>query len=285
ASHNVQTVNSEGNFLDQCKNCADCYFLEQSENARHTFRGFGYKETIDCLGSGFIERSAFSDVDLHMYDTVATSHSSNCRYSAYLDYCEECEYCFGCVGLRKKKFCILNKQYTESEYRKLVEKIKDDMKKREEWGRFWPISMAYSGYNLSLAQIYFPLTREAVESLGGFWDEAETVKHAGISGDDLPDDINEVSEKISEQRIICSKTGMSFNIAPRELAFYREHSIPLPRYHFDYRTLERFRPLALAIHPNRSVCIFCGKEVEHYYSPELGYKKIACVPCYQREIA
>lgn len=285
ATHNVQVANVYGNFLAETRNCFNCYFLEQSENARHTFRGFGYKETIDCVGSGFVERAALSDVDLHVYDTVATSHSSNCRYAAYLDYCEDCEYCFGCVGLRKKKFCILNRQYTEAEYRELIAKIKDAMRTRNEWGRFFPLPMTYSGYNFSLANVFFPETPERVKALGGLWESEEVTAHEGRSGNDLPERIEDVADVISAERIICPKTGMSFNIAPRELAFYREHGIPLPRYHFDYRTLERFRPLALSIHPGRTACVVCGKEVEHYYAPELGYKKIACVECYQREIA
>ena len=284
ANQNVQVVNSKGNFLAECKNCFNCYFIEQSENARHAFRGFGHKETIDCVGSGFVEKAALSCVDLHVYDSIATSHSSNCRYSSYLDYCEECEYCFGCVGLRKKKHCVLNKQYTEGEYHKLTARIKDNMKKGGEWGRFFPFRMTYSGYNLSLANVFFPETRESVEQLGGFWDESEIVKHEGISGDELPEAIDEVSEDFTAQRIICPKTGLSFNIAPREFAFYKKHSIPLPRHHFDWRTLERFKPLALSVHPQKGICVFCNKEIDHYYSPELGYKKIACVECYQKEI-
>ncbi len=285
AHHNIQVANSSGNFLAEAKNCFNCYFVEQSENARHTFRGFSYKETIDCVGSGFVERAALSDVDLHVYDTVATSHSSNCRHSAYLDFCEECEYCFGCVGLRKKKHCILNTQYTESEYRELVERIKSDMIARGEWGRFFPLKLAYSGYNLSLANVFFPETRESVARLGGLWEEPEVMEFEAISGDSMPDRIDAVGDEITKKRIRCPKTNMSFNIAPQELAFYREHGIPPPRYHFDYRTLERFKPLTLVIQPQQGRCALCNREIEHFYAPELGYQKIACVECYQREVA
>jgi len=27
------------------------------------------------------------------------------------------------------------------------------------------------------------------------------------------------------------------------------------------------------------------KEIEHYYSPKLGFEKIACLECYQQEVA
>jgi len=80
-------------------------------------------------------------------------------------------------------------------------------------------------------------------------------------------------------------TGLSYNIATAEMAFYREHSIPLPRRHFDQRTLDRFRPMALMVEPQRGICVYHKKEIEHYYSPELGFQKIACIECYQKEIA
>ena len=119
----------------------------------------------------------------------------------------------------------------------------------------------------------------------GLWEEPEVVSYDGaIDGDGLPDHINDAADTILGQRIICPKTKLSFNITSGELAFYRENNIPLPRYHFDYRTLIRFRPMTLMIYPQKGNCWFCKKEITHYYSPELGYQKIACVACYQKEI-
>lgn len=284
-NQNVQVTNVYGNFLSECKNCVDTYFTEQSENARHVFRGFGQKETIDCAGAGFAEKTALSCVGLHIYDCVGTLYSSNCRYSSYIDSCEECEYCFGCVGLRKKKYCVLNKEYSEEEYKKLVAKIKEDMQARGEWGNFFPRAMAYAGYNLSLGNILFPETKEKILAMGGRWDDLEVAEYDAINGDTLPERIEDMKDEMTTKRIKCPKTQLSFNIAPQELAFYREHHIPPPRYHFDWRTEERFKPLVLSMHPQRGTCTFCKREIEHFYSPELGYQKIACVECYQKEIA
>ena len=99
------------------------------------------------------------------------------------------------------------------------------------------------------------------------------------------DTIDEVTDEITKKRIICPETKLSYNIAPKELEFYREHDIPLPRRHFDHRTLERFRPLALMITPQQGVCHSCSKEITHYYDPELGYQKIVCVECYQQQMS
>jgi hypothetical protein len=283
ANYNTQVLNSTGNFLTNDKNCHNCYFVEETENCRNDFRGFGSKDSIDVIGS-WVEKCARDVMDMWGYENFCNLYTSYCRYSAYLDNCEESEYCFGCVGLRKKKHCILNKQYSKDEYDKLLLQIKTDMKNRGEWGKFFPLSAAYAGYNYSLAQMMFPMTKDEAITFGAKWEESEVAVHAGIRSSDLPDRIEDVEDEITKQRIICPETGLSYNIAPAELAFYREHNIPLPRRHFDWRTFNRFRPLTLMVEPQKGVCIYCNKEIEHYYSPELGFKKIACVSCYQSNI-
>jgi hypothetical protein len=286
-NYNVQTVNSTGNFLENDKNCYQSYFLQESENSRYIFRGYNNKETIDSVGSMDTEKCGIVAMDqLRPYNNLCCLYTTSCRYSAYLDNCEECEYCFGCVGMRKKKYCILNKQYTKEEYESLVKKIKDNMKKTGEWGKFFPLSSAYSGYNLSLAQMQFPMTKEEALQFGAKWEESSEPHYENIiNGDDLPDTIEEVNDDITKQRILCPETKLSYNVTKEELAFYKEHGIPLPRRHFDWRTLERFKPFSYMDEIQRGICTYCNKEIEHYYAPELGFKKIACLDCYQKEVA
>jgi len=190
------------------------------------------------------------------------------------------------VGLRKKKYCILNKQYTKEEYENLVEKIKSDMKNRGEWGKFWPLSSAYCGYNLSLAHMQFPMTKEEALNFGAKWEEsAEPHYDSIINADTLPDNIDEVKDDIIKQRILCPETKLSYNITKEELQFYRERGIPLPQRHFDWRTLDRYKPFSLMTALQRGSCVYCNKEIEHYYDLELEFQKIACLECYQREVA
>ncbi len=284
ANFNTQVVNSSGNFLTECKNCFDCMFIEKSQNSRHVWRAIDCEDSIDSVG-GMIKNSALSVMSVTLYGTLATSHCSACRYSSYLDYCEDCEYCFGCVGLRKKKYCIFNKQYSEKEYNELMLRITQYMKQTGEWGKFFPLEQAHGAYNLSLAQTLFPRTREQVEEFGGRWYEAKEGDGEGMSAQDLPDDIGDVKEDFTKQAIISSGAKLKYNIAPSELAFYKEHGIPLPRRHFDERTMDRFTVLADAIVPTKSMCYYCKKEIEHYYSPRLRYERIACVDCYQTHIS
>jgi len=283
--YNVQVEHSTGNFLNNDKNCYNCYFLERSENCRHCFRGYG-AETIDSISPFNSEKCGLCALDQGGYGNICNLYTTSCRYSAYLDNCEECEYCFGCVGLRKKKYCILNKQYSKEEYESLFEKIKISMKDGGEWGKFWPLSSAYCGYNLSLAQMMFPMAKEEAMKFGAKWEEIVEPSYENIiSGNDLPDTIDAVAENITKQRILCPETKLSYNINHQELAFYKEHNISLPRRHFDWRTLESFKPFNLMVTSQKGKCHFCKKEIEHYYSPMLEFKKIACLECYQREVA
>jgi hypothetical protein len=206
------------------------------------------------------------------------------RYSQYLDECLEVEYCFGCVGLRKKKYCILNRQYTEEEYKVLREKIIADMKARGEYGQFLPYSMGLSDYNLSTASIYMPeITKEFVLARGGYWDDAVESQADGIPTSELPDSISEVDATICKQALICPETGWRFNIAPEEFKFLARKAIALPRVHFDVRTKNRMRTIA-PWKAESYTCMYCNKEVGAYYPKEWGYTKIACEECYKQNI-
>ena len=275
---------SSGNFLTEDKNCKSCFFIEKSENCRYCVRVFQAKDCIDEVGV-ISEKCGLGCLDQWGYENICNLYATTCRYSGYLDMCEECEYCFGCIGLRKKKYCILNVQYSKEEYETLLAKIKNDMKARGEWGKFFPLSAAYSGYNDSLAQIMFPMKKEEAIRFGAKWEEPPTAHYEGIHGNELPDRIDDVRDDITAQRIICPETNLSYNIAAHELEFYRQHGVPLPRRHFDWRTFNRFRPMTQMVIPQRGLCYYCKKDIEHYYGPDLGFQKIACLECYQKEIA
>ena len=284
ANFNVRSDNSTGNYLTNCNRCYNIFHWEDSEDCYNSIRGFKTKNCIDMAGSGEAELCGYGTMAFPGgHKIVFSSWTQNCSDSEYLDICIECQECFGCVGLRKKKHCILNKQYSKEEYEKLKSQIIESMQQEGVYGDFFPYNLAYSGYNLTTAQIYFPKTKESVISMGALWDGVEDEAVDGVSPDELPDDIADVKDDITKQPLVCPKTGYRFNIAPHEIAFYREMKIPLPKFHPDRRTIERFKPLSIIdAYPYR--CTFCGKDVEVYYPPEWGYKKIACVECYQKEV-
>jgi hypothetical protein len=59
------------------------------------------------------------------------------------------------VGLRDKKYCILNKQYEKVEYERLVAQIIEQMTATKERGQFFHPSISPFGYNETVANNYY----------------------------------------------------------------------------------------------------------------------------------
>ena len=281
---NLKIYNSDGDYLLDCKNCKNCNTMSESEDCYNCIRNGWLKSDIDVCGCMYLELSGnCSSCQPSGYCLKYSSWSSS-RYSEYLDLCLECEYCFGCVGLKKKKYCILNKQYDKEEYENLKEKIITDMRKRGEYGKFLPYAMSAGPFNFSNAFLYFPETKkEDILKLGGYWEDILENHIDGIQTKDLPDDIKDVPDEIITKALICPGTGWRFNIAQNELIFYKQNNIPLPRYHFDVRIKDNMKyTTVLQAYPYK--CFYCKKEINAYYPPEWGYQKIACEECYKQNI-
>ncbi len=280
---NLKVYNSNGDYLLDVKNCLNCFTISESEDSFNCIRGMKETSNIDTTNCWYSELNANCQGCSHSY-SLRYSNWSTSRYSEYLDLCIECEYCFGCVGLKKKKYCILNKQYTKEEYEILKNKIISDMKKRKEYGKFLPYSMSAGPFNFSNSFLYYPDTKEEdILKLGGYWENIDESQIEGMPTSELPDDIKDVPDTIITQALVCPETGWRFNIAKNELIFYRENNIPLPRYHFDVRIKNSLKYLTvLKSYPYS--CFYCSKEIEVYYLPKWKYEKIACEECYKKNI-
>lgn len=281
---NLKTTDSVGNYLNNCDKCINCFTWDDSQNCRNSLRGLYSKDSIDQLGTWHTEVSGANSCVVRGYQ-IKNSCWSDARYSEYLDLCKEVEYCFGCVGLRKKKYCILNKQYTKEEYENLKNKIISDMERAGEYGKFLPYSMGLCGYNLSNGSIYFPdVKKEEVVKLDGYWSEEDMSSVDGISSLQLPDSILDTKIEITSQALICPETKYRFNISKDEYEFHKNKKFALPRIHFDLRMIKKAKRTAvLKSYPYK--CTFCGNDIMAYYPPEWGYKKIACEECYKQNIA
>ncbi len=281
---NLRTTNSSGDYLTDCDKCVNCFFWEKSQNCRNHIRGMKTKDSIDQT---FTWNTEMSGNNSGVFGGFGIKHSSwsDARYSEYLDLCIECEYCFGCVGLRKKKYCILNKQYSKEEYEKLREQIVRDMQKRGEYGKFLPYSMGLCDYNFSTGIIYFPnITEKEILDKEGYWSEENLSSADGISSLELPDSIIDTKADISLQALICPETKYRFNIAPTEYEFHKRKNFALPRLHFDLRIMKAIKKMSI-IKSYPYKCFYCEKDIMAYYPPEWGYQKVACEECYKQNIA
>jgi len=136
----AQQFNNEnfvGDHVYNCKNVYGCYDVNELEDCMYATNSLHSK---DCADSNFF---AWSEL-LYQCHSGVTLYNSNfcdtCWYSQNLEYCEyvfNSHDCFGCVSLNHAQFCILNKQYSESEYKKLIEEIKKEMKNSGEYGKMF----------------------------------------------------------------------------------------------------------------------------------------------------
>ncbi|MFA6515363.1 MAG: hypothetical protein WCT42_03840 [Candidatus Paceibacterota bacterium] len=280
---NLKNHGSVGDVLLNTKNCYNCFTFSDSEDCFNCIRGINNISNIDANGCWYSELLGDCACCTNSYSLKHSAWSSS-RFSEYLDLCIECENCFGCVGLKKKKYCILNKQYSKDEYERLKDQIITDMKKSGEYGKFLPYSMSPGPFNFSTSFLYYPETKkEDILNLDGYWEDIDESHIEGIPTTQLPDSIKEVNESICTKALVCPETGWRFNISKDELFFYKQNNIPLPRHHFDIRIKKLFKH-ASVLKSYLHNCCYCQKDINAYYPPEWGYKNIACEDCYQKNL-
>jgi len=153
--------------------------------------------------------------------------------------------CFGCISLRKKEYCIFNKQYSKEEYEEMIAKIKKQMEEmpyvdekgnKYGYGEFFPSAISPFAYNETSAQEYFPLNQAKAMSQGFKWRETEARNYVPtLSEDKIPDDIKNVGENITSEILACRNANQglvhcttAFRIINSEVNFYRRIGLPIP---------------------------------------------------------
>jgi len=174
SQHGLKNVNSTGSHVTNCKNVNDSFLMREGENMRYCqyLQVPKNKDCYDAFAWG-------ANMEMH-YETCLSGGNTynlkfcdncwpNCKNLEYCAHMFSSSDCFGCVGLKKKQYCIFNKQYTKDEYLQIVEKIKchmdetpyiDKKGRRYKYGEFFPIEHSQFGYNNSTAIQHFKMTKE-----------------------------------------------------------------------------------------------------------------------------
>ncbi|OIO53308.1 hypothetical protein AUJ46_05560 [Candidatus Peregrinibacteria bacterium CG1_02_54_53] len=280
-----QSEHCSGDHIVQCKDVRDSYYMFDCQQCAHCYDCGDTKSSMDALEPYHGELQYETHGCNLGYNLSVCSKSYECNNVHLSEYCFSCSNCFGCFGLRKKQYCILNKQYTKEEYEKLVPRIIEHMKKTDEWGEFFPANLSPFAYNETVAQEYFPLTKEEVLKRGWTWkeqkDELPQVTRT-IPANKLPVNIADIPDDVLNWAIECEATKRPFKIIKQELDFYRTMRLPIPRLHPDDRHRKRMamrNPRKLWKRP----CMKCGKDIETTYAPERP-EIVYCEECYLKEV-
>ena len=297
-----KNINSTGDNIFESKNLRECFHVSRTENCAYCVDDSDIKDSYDVYESAF---NCELQYDCHGCNRTSNSKFDSVSYDSsdilYSDMCHNSSNLFACIGLRSKQYCIFNKQYTKEQYEELVGKIIQHMSDMPyidgkgrvyKYGEFFPSELSPFCYNETIAQEYFPLTKEQAEEQGYRWkDKEERNYNIDIYNKDIPDNITDITDDITDKIIECAHKGdcnhqctEAFKIIPEELQFYRRMNLPLPRLCPNCRHYERLsqrNPLKLW---HRS-CMKegCTNEFETSYAPERP-EIIYCERCYQQEV-
>ncbi|MBI4225429.1 MAG: hypothetical protein HY617_03805 [Candidatus Sungbacteria bacterium] len=249
----VHNVNVSGDMITSGKNVHESFNVADAENVKYS-QGvvLGVYDSYDFTIWG--EHSEL------MYEVlVSGSGCSSLKFTMdcwpadrgieYSFKCMSSNNLFGCVGLRKKSYCIFNKQYTQEEYFVLRDKIirhmnempfTDQQGRVYRYGEFFPPEFSPFAYNETLANDFFPLTKEEAIRKKYVWREPETREFkTTVDAQNLPDHINDIGDDILKEVIKCASCNKAFRLIPMELEFYRRMTLPIPRICHNCRFIER----------------------------------------------
>ena len=303
-----------GNWLEQCKNVKVGFNCERVEDGKYLFGITDGKDVMD-----FTYWAAFSEL---IYEC-----SSIGRQCSQVFFSNECwdqliraQYCvnchsssdlFGCVGLRKKQYCILNKQYSKEEYEELVPRIKEQMDalpykdslgREFRYGSTFPLDMHGFAYNETIAQELFPMSKEEALKNGYRWvDFAAKNYKITLKAENIPDSIDQVDEQILKETIGCAHAGKcnhqcteAFKVTSSDLNFYKRMGIPVPQLCPNCRHFARIaQRTPIKLWHRQCMCEQknhshgeekCPNEFETSYAPDRP-EIVYCKSCYNSEVA
>lgn len=285
-AHLINCDECSGDHLMSCSNAKHCFDCTDLEDCAYGFTSPGrVKDSQDFDYSPGAELCYDSMSVVDGYMSLWCLHSWENKNCFYCDECFSSKYLFGCIGIRSNEYCILNKQYTEQEYNELAPKLIEHMQHTGEWGEYFPIASAPFAYNETIAQTYYPLTKEEALAAGYQWseykDEVPQVDRT-IPGMQLPDTTAQIPDDVLNWAITCPTSNRPFRLADSELKFYRNQNIPVPRIHPDERYTARMARSNPRVLYERQ-CSKCGTALQTTYDPSRP-EKLLCEQCYLEEV-
>lgn len=295
-SGNSLNLNVTGEYVYESKNSKEMYIVQGAENCKWC-QIISVKPAKDCM-----DYSGWGNNAELIYESVQVGENvNNVKFSAYcFPDCLNLEYCswniagknnFGCVNLKRKSYCILNKEYSKEEFEKLQAKIIEDMKvnpyvgglgREFFYGEFFSPEMSIFPYNRSNAMRFYPKTKEQALKEGYAWvDEVTPMYTSTINSEDLPDTITNTPESILNETIKCSSCVRAYKITKGEYDLLRKMNLPIPHECPKCRENARFNKLNMPGLYDRP-CMKCGVGMKTPYSPERP-ETIYCEKCYQQE--
>ncbi|HBB03076.1 MAG: hypothetical protein US89_C0001G0041 [Candidatus Peregrinibacteria bacterium GW2011_GWF2_38_29] len=272
----------DGNDIKNSKNCHDVYNVINCWDSKYLYDVLDAKDCYDLNYSLYKP-----EVACELISTLAMKFSAFNMASHYCDnvfYCDQCNnssFMFGCIAINRGKYCILNKQYSEEEYRTILPKIIAHMTTTKEFGEFFPTQMSLWGYNETVAHEYMPLTKEQALAKNYKWKEQDKREYKPQTAV-IPDDIKQTTDSIIKDLLACDKCEKNFHIISQELQRYRALNLPIPHTCPDCRHRNRIF-IRTSRRLNSRTCASCSSPIKTPYSSNFP-KQVLCEKCYIKAV-
>ncbi len=260
----------------------------QGVSIRLSERVYGSRGCYSCRDGARCDGGLDSE---RIYSTNLSASSSEVKFSAFTDHCLDveysntlahCEHCFGCLGLRRKKFCIFNKQYAEAEYWPLLDAIKTAMLERGEYGIFFSYADSPFAYNLSYSGMTMPLPIDEVRRLGGRFYQFPDSPDEAESAAAIPERLADVEPTLISRKFRCPITGRNFFFTAPQLALHQELGVAMSRVHPTVNRMRRAKISSVTRLYSRA-CVSCDKQIDTRIPPE-HTAPVLCGACYEQVV-
>lgn len=281
--YNTLAEDCTGDAIKNSKNCQESYNIVNCWDCKFLYDVLDAKDCYDLNYSLYKPEVACELIStLNMRYSACNMASHYCHNTFYCDQCNNSDNLFGCIALNRSHYCILNKQYSEKDFKTLAAKLIAHMRKTGEWGEFFPAKYATNGYNETVAQEYYPLTKEEAFKENFIWADKDK-RNFHAQSYQIPDSINQVPDSITNEILTCETCNKNFKIIPQELKFYKRQTISVPRTCPDCRHFVRneFRnPREL----NKTSCTKCGMDIITTYPASSLPALLYCEKCYLENV-
>jgi hypothetical protein len=282
-----QCENSTGNYLENNKDCRNCYFLQSAENCINAWRGSRQlKDVLDCVSPAFQCELVYcsSMVQDQCYDAKFCCDLIQCQFMEYCMHCFQCKHCFGCCGLVGKEYYIFNKKFSPEEYEREKARILKAMKRTDEYGKFFPGHFAAAPYNESLAGFYWPLDAKTAAQYG-FWHKPREGRRLASYRDasEIPDNSKDAGEALAKIIFWDAEEKYPFQVQKADIAFAKKVGTPLPRTYFANRLKENFRMIPFDGALRDVACAKCRAQTQTSW-PKAYDTRLLCEQCYLKEV-
>jgi hypothetical protein len=279
--------NVTGDYIHNCHDGIELFDTYDSKNCSYMKDCEKPLDSMDCNNYYYNPQRG--------YNVMGALEGSMLKNSAFVFYCNEVEYCdnchhlsdgIGCVSVRNASYMILNKAYSKEEYFAIKEKIQAQLTADNLAGQFFPPKVAPFGYNESLIQDFYPLSKEEALRRGYLWQEKTTGTYGKetIKPEEMPNSAEEIKEDITNEILACEDCGKNFRLVAAEIAFYKKMGLPIPRKDFECRHKDRMEKRnGMKLYHRSCMKEGCQNEFETTYAPDRP-EILYCESHYQQEV-